>query len=258
MLDKTNGTVVDAPVKSITADRGFYDVDDKQSLDGFLTTIDSNFGAVVHEIKARQSLVYLDGLSQRILSLGVALQWLRTKRIRELLQRSQQGELNNPDGTRLSESKQWYLDTYGDLSPKTVQLDWLSKWAFELAGSYFRKRWLLLVASGPREFVTCDHPVVNRVRSQPSPHAISLNQGTIYLPITPSLTLAFLDVHDVPQTTKHISALGLSGQILNAESTVTEEEIALMNRLQYDSAQRFVFSRVKEMRDRLIQPSSYS
>jgi hypothetical protein len=238
VLDKETMRISDLPIKSIASEQGFYDAE-STSLDGFVTKIENDLGQVLYRVRRTDTLVDLDDKSQRILSLGMATQFIRTKRMRMLIEQSAAGTLK-------LETAQWFAEEYGNLSPRHVQLDWLSQWVFSLARFFFTKTWVILKPIGEIQFITSDNPVIIRTPEGRNPSDV-LELGTLYLPIASQLTIAFLSRQTAVSVDESIRRGGLQKQIPAANASVDEAEAQLINRLQLQNAEHYAISNRKDL-----------
>jgi hypothetical protein len=245
VLDKQTMEIRGRAISSTASEQGFYDAEG-MSLDGFITKFESDLGDVLTRVRRSSSLADLDDKSQRIVSLGMATQLLRTKRMRTRLEQCAAGTLGDARGGYVAETAQWFAEDYENLSPRDVQLDWLSELAFDLARFFFTKTWVVVKPIGGIEFITSDNPVIIRtpVGCDPS-HVLEL--GTLYLPIAPQLAIAFLPRDVTMSGDKSFRLAGLRMHIPNVHASVDQTEAHLMNALQLENADRLVISHRKDL-----------
>jgi hypothetical protein len=218
---------------------GFYDLEDRASLDPFLTRVESDVGPILRKIRAERSVDSLSATEQKSLALFVALQYLRTPSIRVLLEKLRDGAAVLPDGTPIPESHEWFKSEYPVLSVNEVQSLWFATWAFDLARSLFSKVWMVLQAPSNCALVISDHPVVQRSTLVSSNGAEIWKQATLYLPIAPYLILCFgaRETFPAAETTK---CAGVSGNLWTGYAHIDAKEVRVLNWCQVQRAVRWI------------------
>lgn len=239
VFDKETERCFTKPIKKVASDRGFYDceVDGRRySIDPLLTLLENRAGRIIDQIVAARSLRGLTHGDRKTIALFATVQMLRTE-----AQRKQWKDLNDDlrvaiERAGMNPAKVQGFDFLDIEQTRIASIASLPGLARDLSPHILNKQWILFGTSAEHPFYTSDNPVTlfNRNRH---PFRSTLGLGVrgieIYLPVSPTLSLAFLC-----STIKLPWRYRLFGGTLG----VTPENVEHFNSLQVLNAEQYIYS----------------
>ncbi len=275
VFDKRTGREFPTNVDKIAREKGFYNYPDKgieNSLEPFLSEVDSDAAEIITEIIQGKSLASLDEEKRGCLSGFLAIQFLRTRRRLEGAR-----DITSALETALEEQGADPLKVSGfqpfDEEEARIELvKSIQETAMVYAPILFQKSWFLFDTDRRSPFLISDHPMAMQNLLDTGPYGnlgLAVKGIEIYLPLGETFTLAlycpsieeklresyksyrkwsFLDPVRAAQGVLDPLALEWFNNAMETGCAVPQrpENVANLNSLQVWHSSRFVFSRAKK------------
>jgi Protein of unknown function (DUF4238) len=199
IFDKAKGTSFISNIRNVAAAFDFYDLDlgdETVSLESSLSDIEANAALVLQKGISQRSLANLSQAEQTWLLMFCTVQFMRTQSVREQLERLQKGVENHIRQMGLDPAE---VDGCRPMSKADIKAATMQNLAASLRthpAILASKVWFLLEANADAVFLIGDHPMTLHNDRQFGPYGnlgIAVPGIQIYLPITPTLTLAMWD-----------------------------------------------------------------
>jgi hypothetical protein len=259
-FDKQTGNVFPSATRNVAAENGFYNFDGG-SAEPNLATLETDCAIIINRIRESESLSGLSAKDRFVLDFFVAIQILRVKSMRQMLQalRDQISALFADHGG--SPLNLPGLDAIAGDEVKHMSIQNL-RLAKQIVPNIENKRLLLMRTSSATPFYISDNPVVLST-SLPRQPGVGLGIGTpgveIYLPISHTLVLQFLcsqlaaNIEAGAKRAQLMKQFGINLTLDNlhalsaavsgmAPLEIAPENVDHLNSLQCFAASRFVFS----------------
>lgn len=259
-FDKRSDNVFSTNIKNVAAESRFYDFEvggHEVTIEPGLERIESRAKPVIASLLDADSIAGLDHEDRALLSLFLAVQFLRTKWFREQFRempRQLEGALRKKLGQDADLSAIAHLMRVPDDNELVLHTyRFLRNHAEELAKRFADKVWVLLATDGRHPFMIGDHPIglQNQVDTGPFGNlGIGVKGIEIYMPLTPRRALAMW----CPSILATLRGQAqLYGRASNADEIVrvvesssalwySPESVINFNSLQIAHSERFVFS----------------
>lgn len=198
VYDKHTDKIFNTVPENIAAEKNFYEIEVEGqliSVDPSLDILDGEAAKIINRIRETENLSLLTQEEKSHLAVFVAVQFLRVKQRREILQ-----DLSDQLDRRIKEFAE-KLNATSDFQPfsseevKTISLQMVVEHSTILAKILLGYIWLLLKTSPSNPFIISDHPVT---LSSQKDFGIYGNLGfavpgiEVSMPISDSLSLLFL------------------------------------------------------------------
>lgn len=198
VYDKHEDRLFLTNIANITAERGFYEIDDPNehgTIESIFSELESNTKPAYEKLVDSEDLAALDDIQKTWLSFFVAFQHLRTRHIREIIQL-----LNDKVREHIEKLGFDPHETEG-FEPVQTKEDLTRASLIQLAQSVgmhsqliSKKACFLVTTSADRPFWISDHPVAMHNNRDLSPYGnigLAVPGIEVYLPLTSTLLLAF-------------------------------------------------------------------
>lgn len=201
-FDKTECNQFPTSVTNIAGENYFYDIpeDPNQEFESQLSAIEGEFSQAYETLLKHEDLNVLDGNDRSAIAYSVIIQELRTRENRERFRdmfssiRSQVEDLPMTDEMEEQMAELRDLDT--DKGATRFQREFLQNNAWDLAEIVLAMKWVLFINDTDMPYWTSDHPIVRHNHIDHSPYGnlgLKCKGIQIYLPLSPTVSLAFCD-----------------------------------------------------------------
>ena len=197
VFDKTTGKKFTTAIRTVAAERGYYDLGDSETLDSAMNIADGQASGVINHIRNRHSLARITREEREVLAVFVVLQFLRTRGFLEGFRHIGQALIEAIQKRRLKPPPEW------DAQPTPEQqreeyLRVIPGFLQDFLPHLLSKDLLLFETDRNVPFCISDNPVAlnNTVNDGDGGLRGTLGLAVagieIYLPISAELTLAYL------------------------------------------------------------------
>lgn len=247
-FDKIKVDSYPSNIKNICQEKEFYD-----ELESKFAVIESRCSNTFKSLINEKNHLFLENPANRgLISIFMAIQYLRTKEIRETLHnqlleiKSHLDKDPRPLNPKLEKE---FTEQEKEEATKSCHLKLVEMYP-ELANILAKKKWILLINSTKIPFWTSDHPLV-RFNPFFNPNGNLGLKSTgikIYFPLNPKLSLCLLDpeVYQYYNQLKFTKTSFKTQDIMKAEKRIITDvsDILFQNSLQVTQSTRHIFSNV--------------
>lgn len=247
-FDKELGTNYVAKIKNIAQEKFFYE-ETGRSLEKEISEIESACSKVLKDLISSKNEKLLEVDKERsIISLFLALQFIRTKEVREMIKESV-SEIKTflyEDREKLPESWINQLEQNNEDYGKLLHINHF-KHILEYSEMFFSKKWCFIINSTESSFWTSDNPLVKFNPLNFGYTGIQSKGIKLFFPLTSKIGLCLLDPEYYKSITQFqkIKSSNINHNILEVEKyhMKLDIEVNFHNSLQAKQSTRHVFSK---------------